>query len=369
MATLGPNDLKSISLPANWDAATLRSLALRDGTSYLDLVGEINDALVIADRDVKSGPLFDMVFETTEPVMEYRVGSSKTFERHTEYAQPDSQRADTTGHMLPIYKDDHKLGWTADFLEEARASRLTADIAASAQAYKDTLEKAVLTRIFKATADTGAGLGLGTGGKSVPFADGGTADANYIPVQRPDRAGAFAAAHTHYAAYNGVTQANLELAATHLWEHGHDAPFDLLVASADIGDWVNTTNVTGFVPRNMGLVAYGTTTATAQVDDRYQGVITTRRGPVRLWSSARIPTKYWTLYKSYGRNDSRNPLAMRVDPLFGTAPKLIVENVSRFPLAGAIVQIKYGIGVGEDRTSAMAVFNDAGGTYVAPTIS
>jgi hypothetical protein len=143
----------------------------------------------------------------------------------------------------------------------------------------------------------------------------------------------------------------------------------LLVAEADLGSWQNTTNVTGFVPRNYGLVQYGNQTALAQVGDKYQGVITTPRGPVRLWTSARIPTGYWDVYKSYGRGDVRNPLWMRIDPLWGMAPKLIVENVSRVPLAGAIVQIKYGIGVGEDRTNSVAVLNASSGSYTSPTIS
>lgn len=370
MAILGPNDLKSISLPAGIDLTVLRNMQLRSGQTYEAVVRDIDAAFSMARDSVLSGDLFDLVYMTNERTIEYRIGTNKTFERHTEYAQPDSQLANTTGHMLPVVKDDHKLGWTDDFLEEARQARIDADIAASIQAYKDRYEQAVLTRLFKATADSGAANGLGTSGVSVPLADGGTADANYVPVQNPSRAAAFAASHTHFLRLNGITQANLETAVDHLWEHGHDAPYDLLAAAADIASWQNTTNVTGFVPVNYGLVQYGVNTAlAATLPPKYQGVITTKRGPVRLWTNARIPTAYWSVYKSYGRNDVRNPVWMYTDPMWGTAPRLVVNNVSLFPLAGAIVQIKYGVGIGEDRVSAVAVRNDSSGSYSSPTIS
>jgi hypothetical protein len=370
MATIGPNDLKSIALPAGIDQTVLRNFQLRSGQTYEAVVRDLDAMLQLARDSVMGGPLFDMVYMSDRRDIEYRIGTNKMFERHTEYAQPDSQLADTTGHMLPLVKDDHKLGWTDDFLEEARQTRIDADIAASIQAYRDRLEQAVLTRLFKATADSGKANGLGSSGISVPLADAGTADATYVPMQRPDRAGAFSASHTHFLRLNGITQANLETAVDHLWEHGHDAPYDLLASAADLAAWQNVTNVTGFVPRNYGLVQFGSNTALAQgLDDKYQGVITTKRGPVRLWTNARIPTTYWSVYKSYGRNDVRNPIWMYTDPMWGTAPKLVVTNVSRYPLTGAIVQIKYGIGIGEDRVSAVAVLNAASGSYASPTIS
>ena len=369
MPIAGPNSLTNVVIPATWDAATLTAHSLRDGTTLASLLGNINAGLQVAQAEIANGPLAGLMYMTDQRTVEYGVGSSKTFEDHTEFAQPDSQRAETTGHMLPLSKKDHKLGWTMDFLEDVRTPRILADVAGSIQAYKDVVEKSALTRLFKLTGDSGKKNGLGASGVSVPFADGGTADSTYIPTQRMDRAGVFANSHTHFLRISGITQANVETAATHLWEHGHDAPYDLLASESDIAAWTTVANVTGYVARDRGLVSFGTNVSVANVSEQYQGVINTNRGPVRLWTSARIPTTYWSLYKSYGQNDPRNPLYMAFDPLYGMGPKLFVENVSRHPLAGAIIQVKYGIGVGEDRTAAVLVLNAGSGNYTTPAIS
>ena len=109
---------------------------------------------------------------------------------------------------------------------------------------------------------------------------------------------------------NGKTQAILTAGVKHIWEHGYDAPYDLLIAQADIASWVNTTNVTGYVARKDPLISYGLTADAANVDTSYIGVVETVYGSVRVRASARIPTKYWAVYKSYGPMDGRNPLVV-----------------------------------------------------------
>ena len=54
------------------------------------------------------------------------MGSSNGFEVHTEYGLPDPKGAATEGHMLPLIKYDRMLGWTYDYLEEARMSQIEA---------------------------------------------------------------------------------------------------------------------------------------------------------------------------------------------------------------------------------------------------
>jgi hypothetical protein len=58
--------------------------------------------------------------------MEYRypIGNTATMEPHTEYGRPDPRRAEMAGHMLPLRKWAYMLGWTADYLEEARMADL-----------------------------------------------------------------------------------------------------------------------------------------------------------------------------------------------------------------------------------------------------
>lgn len=368
---LGNNDLKNISLPTAWDNTELSRLKLRDGSTYQAVVADIDDALSIVNASLQTGFLANLFSVTTEPALEYRTGVSNGFEEHTEYTKPDPKRAKTTGHMLPLRKVDRALGWTADFLEEARQIQLDADIASMIDDSKNYFEKAVLTRLFKMEEETGKTNGLGAGGVSVPFADGGNGTIAWIPPQNPSRLiNAFNSGHDHYLRLNGITQANLETAVAHVWEHGHDGPFDLIASLADLSSWQNTTNVTGFKPIADPMIQYGVNNDLALVNASvYQGVINTKYGVVRLWTNGRIPTTAWGVVKSFGANDQRNPLRIRYDELFGFGVKLRTEFVSQYPLYGAIGIMKLGVGIGEDRSAAVLVTNAASGDYVTPTIS
>lgn len=368
MPLLGPGQLSQVAIPAAWDAAELANLALRDGRSYLEVLNDLNDALLMVQEEVEQSEMFDMIHTTPEVEVEYRSGTSNGFEDHTENAQPDAARGDTSGHMLPIKKKDRKLDWTTDFLEAARAAQLDADVADATQDYRDVMEQTALSRFFKKEADSGKQNGLGATGLSLPFVDGSSAGSiSFTPIRRPDRANAFTSSHNHYLRLDGLTQANVETAVQHLWEHGHDAPFNLVASESDLQSWTDASSVTGFVTRDMGLVSYGNDTSLAQVGQSYQGVIKTKRGPCRLMTNARIPSGYWGLTKVYGKDDQRNPLARRIDPMYGKGPKLVVERVSLYPLTGGIVVVKFGYGIGKDRTNGVLV--RSGAAYASPTIA
>jgi hypothetical protein len=234
----------------------------------------------------------------------------------------------------------------------------------------DEIEKMALTRLFKFEEESGRRFGLGATGVSVPFCDGGNSSVSFIPKPYPDRAAPFAASHNHYLRLDGITQANLEAAVGHLWEHGVDGPYELLISQSDVSDWTNTTNVTGFKEKAQMFINYGDETTLAGVGEEYIGAITTKQyGTVLVRPTARIPSGYWAVYKSYGRNDPRNPLWSRWDEVFGQGPQLVIANVSLYPLQGAIGEMKLGFGVGPDRTAAVLVENDSTGSYATPTIN
>ncbi len=366
MANLGPNDLKQFALPGTWDAAYLTKYALAEGTTYEQLFSDIASATAMANGAVMSDPLVSsLVSLTEEPTLEYRVGNSVAFEEHTEYSQPDAKRAATTGTMLPLRSWDFKLGWTWDFLRKARQFQLDNDIASALAAFSGLWQLRVLTRLFKSTYDA-----VGTSGKSVPLADAGTADSTYIPINKPERATAFAYTHDHIHAYNGITQAGLEAGVANLWEHGHDAPYDLLIAQADIASWSNTTNVTGWIKRKDDLILYGSSTDLSAAGSDYIATIeTSAYGSVRVRASARIPTTYWAIYKSYGSMDSRNPLIVRTSPQYGAGAVLLSGRqypITQFPLEGAILFTEWGVGVA-DRIGA-AVYENTAGSWADPTI-
>lgn len=368
--TLGVKDLKNVALPGAWDGNELARLRLRDGTTYESLVRDIDSALGIVNAGLNSGYLGRLTSLTSEPAIEYRTGGGNGFEDHTELTQPDRKFAETTGHMLPLKMRDRAMGWTADFLRQARRAQIDADISSLVEDAVDIYEKSIWTRHFKLAEETGKALGLGATGVSVPFADGGNGTIAFTPPPRPDRLiNAFSAAHTHFLVLNGITQANLETAVGHLWEHGVDAPYELVVSLADLGDWQNTTNVTGFKPKADAIVQYGGLDDIALVESEiYQGAVLTKYGSVRIYANARIPTGYWSVTKSYGAGDVRNPLRVRYDDVYGFGVKLIVNQVTLYPFTAAIGQFEFGVGV-SDRVAAVLVENDSSGTYASPTIS
>lgn len=366
MAILGPNDLKQFALPSYVDASYISKYQLASGETYDQYISDVTAALAMQNAALLTDPLIGGLVSVTEEMMlEYRSGVSNGFGVATEYGQGDSYRASTTGHMLPLIPYDRKLGWTFMFLDKARRMQLDADIASAMEDLRNLWHKTILTRLFKSTYDA-----VGSAGRSVPFADGGTADSNYVPPSMPDRGTDFAYTHQHYVALDGITQANLLTAIENLWEHGHDAPYELLISKSDISSWTNTTNVTGYVPRANSLIRYGSTQDLAQVADTYLGAIETSYGPVQMRMSARIPTAYWALYKSYGNEDQRNPLKIRVTAKYGVGAVLLAgDHIRKYPLENAILYSEFGVGIGEDRTSAVLVENSGDGTYTTPTIS
>ena len=365
MATLGPNDLKQYALPSYWDAATLSQLRLEQGQTYEAWINDVTAALAMANAALLTDPLIaSLISTTTDPALEYPTGVSNGFQVATEYGLPDAKRGNTTGHMLPLIAYDRGLGWTWMFLQKARQVQLDSDIASAMQDLKNIWAQRILTRLFKSDYDA-----VGSSGRSMPLADGGTADANYVPSPYPDRGGTFLYTHDHITNLNGITQANLEAALLLLWEHGHNSPFDLLIAEADISSWTNTTNVTGFIPRADPLLRYGSTQDLANVGADYIGAIETDYGAVRVRATGRVPTTYWSVYKSYGPLDARNPLRVRYNPKFGIGAVLLAgDHIRQYPLENAVMWMEFGVAVGEDRCAAAVIINSAGG-YSTPTNS
>lgn len=366
---LGTIDLKLVSLPSAWDAAELNRLRLRDGKTYAEMIADIEAALSIFNGSMMTGWLANLISTTDSPEVEYRQGATTSFQLETEYGQPDAQHGDITGHMLPLKGMNYKLEWTNLALENARSTRLDADIAVMLDAARNAWEQSILERLFKMEEETGKAFGLGATGYSVPFADGGAGTVAFTPPQRTDRASAFASTHDHFLRLDGITQANVETAVNHLWEHGHDAPFVIIASDADRAAWTNVTNVTGYKARASAGIVYGISESLADVSEEYTGAIVTQRGTAWLRLNARIPTGYWGVVKVYGSNDSRNPLKVRYDEMMGLGVRLAVGTMNLYPLSGAIPRFKFGVGVGMDRTAAVLVENDSSGDYATPTIS
>ena len=365
MATLSSAGLKETSLPSLWDSGELEKVRLADGTTFNQVVADLQAGLRVLNASLLDMPHYgDMIAIQDDPQVEYPIGVSNGVEEATEYSVPTPKRGATTGHMLPLRQWDRALGWTMMYLRRARQARLDADVRSAVVDIKSHWQKQLLTRFFKMEGET---VGS-TGNASVPFADGGATDSSYVPPDSPDGE-SFTGSHIHFLRHSDITDANVTAAIEHLQEHGHRSPFDIIAARADAGTW---TSLSGFkAPEWPGIVYHASTTERAAIPEitRYLGYIETDYGIARLWLTPRLPANYYGVYKSYGPGDPRNPLRVRINPNVGFGWQLVPGNWVNAPQLMAVLYSEFGVGVGEDRTNGVCVYIADSGSYTTPTIS
>ena len=371
---LGTRDTTSLVTLTGWDAAELRKFALADGTTYDQVVAQINIAMGALNAELYNNPLYGTLASyTDQPDIEYNMGASAGMELHTEYGMPDNQRAITEGHMLPLQKWDRGLGWTWDYLKDARLNQIQADIALGIQDIRDRWRVQLFTRLLQRGDDSGAAKGLGTSGLSPGFAT--TAGSTGVDFTPPTFGGStFSSTHEHYIPIAGgaFTAAVFQDIRAELREHGHMAPYDVLIG---ISDETTVRGLTGFVPVAQQQVAYGTSvslaTFQAEDDERsgsyYIGIIEDCR--VRVVPG--MPQYYGFGYKTYGMNNPRNPLRVRVErgrsmPMFTamTNPK---SGRGYYPIQQLILYGEFGVGVGDRTNGTPRYVNNAAWSDGTPT--
>jgi len=354
MTLLGNRDTRDNVILTGIDAALLTNWRLRDGATYEQVVQMANAALGGFNAGLGSDPFWSMLISFTDQMeTRYAIGNSASMVAHTEYGRPDPTRAEMAGHMLPLRKWDHMLGWTADYLEEARLDDLAADIALAIEAASNRWRISLLQRLLKRGDDSGTVNGLSTTGLSPGFAtDAGSTGVDFIP---PSYAGtAFTSAHEHYVADAGgaLTYAIFQDMAAELREHGHEPPFEALISPSDESV---VTAITEFLGVNEALVNAGV--LAAQVN--FSGASVSGKRPIgaiadfRVWVVPGMPNDYAFGFKSYGANSARNPLRVRV-PDGQRAPRLVAirdsNNPGIAPVQNLMTQLAFGVGVG-DRTN------------------
>ena len=342
-----------------WDAALIEKFKLADGTAIAQVASELNAALGALNAEISSDPFYSGVASyTDEPTVEYRVGSSNGFETHTEYGRPDSKRADIAGHMLPLIKKDRMLGWTWDYLKEARAPQIQADIADAIKDARDLWRVAFLTRLLKRGDDSGASVGLSATGLSAGFAT--AAASTGVDFTPPAFGGtAFDSNHEHYVGITGgaFTRAAFQDMYDELREHGHEAPFDFICGPSDRAA---IEALSGFTGPSTALVRVGTSSNVAVIDPaQYFG---TMLGYFQLREVRGVPQYYGAAYKSYGSNSQRNPLRVRLERGI-TAPRIVAMPDPRngsmaHPLQNLMLYTEIGVGT-YDRTAATPRYNNS----------
>lgn len=354
MANIGQRDTTHLVMLTGWDATELENFKLQDGTTYGAVAGQLNAALGALNAEFANDWMANLYSVTDQPDLEYRVGSSNGFEVHTEYGRPDPQRADTEGHMLPLVAYDRLLGWTWDYLREARQEQIDADIADAIKDARDKRRVNILTRCLKRGDDSGASSGLGSSGYSPGFATtAGSTSVDFVP---PSFGGSsFANTHEHYSDIAGgvFTNAVFTEAKGEIREHGHEPPYEFLIGPSDE---TTVRALTNFTPVAENLVIYGSTQDRARLGVGADGagwyIGTISDFAVRVVHG--MPQYYGFGYKSYGRMSQRNPLRLRV---FKGASALSVVAMTDpnagsgiTPIQNLMLYLQFGVGVA-DRTA------------------
>ena len=372
MTLLGNRALADNVILTGVDAALLTNYRLRDGATYQDVVNMMEAALGGFNAGIGSDSFWSMLVSYTDQLEHrYPIGNSASMVAHTEYGRPDPQRAEMAGHMLPFRKWDHMLGWTADYLEEARLDDLAADVALAIDAANTRWRMSLLQRLLKRGDDSGTVNGLSTTGLSPGFATAAASTGvDFVP---PSYGGtAFTSAHEHYVTIAGgaFTTAVFTDAAAELREHGHEPPYEFIIGPSDEAAVVALTE---FLSVNEALINAGV--LSAQVT--FSGQAINGKRPIgaiegfRVWVVPGVPQYYGFGWKSYGMNSIRNPLRVRV-PMGQRAPRLLAirdsNNPGIAPVQNLMTQIAFGVGVG-DRTNGTSRYVNHADTWADGTAS
>ena len=359
MANLGPRDTSHLVMLTGWDATELQNFTLQDGATYAEVVARMSAALAGLNAEFAGDWMSSLYSLTDQPDVEYRVGSSNGFEEHTEYGRPDAKRAATEGHMLPLKGWDRMLGWTWDYLRDARLPQIEADIADAIKDARDKRRQRILRRLLKAGDDSGATLNLGTGGYSPGFAH--AAASTEVDFTPPTYGGtSFDSDHTHYVGITGsaYTNALFTDAKDEIREHGHEPPYSFLAGPSDEATIKALSN---FTPVPELLVRYGATQDLATLGVAEIGTGAYPIGTINdfaVYIVRGMPQYYGFGWKPYGRLSQRNPLRVRLHK--GSSAWQIVAMTDphspgrgMYPIERLMLFVEFGVGVA-DRTNGTA---------------
>lgn len=370
---LGPITLQNRGLPLGVDGTRIAQWMMRDGITYGQLVNQV--ALALGDVNQELVNKWGFLFGITEEIaLEYEDGgANKELEELTDIDEMVAVQGSTIGHMLPLRYYGNAIGGSKRAFRDIRSAQIRANIAALARRGRNRFERLLLQRFF-----SNAEEAIGASGYSVPFVRGTGGNIDYTPVAYDGVA--FASSHDHFVGVNVSTPKTmadvLEALVLTLAEHGHEAPYTALVSRADTALFAALVNKVqlvdvGVMPMRGGLTAgpqfYASGVQTLDRIGSYQSTL----GAIDLIASGRIPTAYVGLTKSYGNNDSRNSLAIRVHPLRGFGLQVVPETTpdDDFPIKQLDIDFEFGIGVGQDRTNGAVGYLVAGGTYANAVIT
>lgn len=357
MAT-GARDTTSLVMLTGWDATALQNYRLQDGTSYAEVVSILEMGLGALNSELTAGLWGQLASFQDRPDVEYRVGSSNGMEEHTEWGRADAKRAATEGHMLPLKAWDRALGWTWDYLRQARMDQIEADVQDAIKDVRDKWRQRILRRLIKRGDDSGALLGLGSSGYSPGFAT--AAASTSVDFTPPANGGTtFDSDHEHYVGIAGgvFTNAVFTDAKAELREHGHEPPYEFLIGPADE---TTVRALTDFYPVANSNVAYGANISLATLGseaDMIGGYYIGSHTDFNIRVVRGMPQYYGFGWKSYGTLSQRNPVRIRLQKNVGAPMAFAMTDPTAgnatTPVQYLMFFLEFGVGVA-DRTNGTA---------------
>jgi hypothetical protein len=370
---LGYQTLLNKALPTGWDATRLAEWQFRDGVTYGELVNMVAMALAGFNAEM----LRDwgwLTFVTEEIAMEYEDGGSVTPSPDiTDVDDVDPTHGTTIGHMIDLRVYGEAIGGTRRYFRDARSAKIQASIATIVRKLRWRFEQKVLTRWFTNTEFT-----IGSAGYNVPFVRGTGGNVDFAPPAFDGEA--FATSHDHYIGVDDDTLSHADVLnrlAETLQEHGHQPPYTAVVARADVALYLALGKWVEIVDPIIQTIDRGGATSGAQFyaagarEFGQIGFFQSDYGLIEVRATARIPTTYAGMVKSYGSNTARNPLAIRVHPESGFGAMVRPETTpdDDYPLKKLNIEMEYDVGVGADRTNGAAARLVSGGAWTNPTVS
>jgi hypothetical protein len=373
---LGPATILAFALPTGVDGDRIAKWQLRDGTSYQQVVQQT--ALALSDLNTEFTQRYgNWMSITEEMMMEYENGGSVTELREiTDVDKVDVISGSTIGHMIDLKVYGGGVGGTKRYFRDARAAQVRSHVATLVRQAKWRFEKKLFNRFFTNTENA-----IGNSGYDVPFVRGSGGNVDFTPP--PYHGEVFLSSHDHFIGLDSGSKGFddvIEECIEHLAEHGHEAPFNMIVSKTDV-DAGSYHALADFVELKSNVIINidrgGSTSGNelyANGTPQLRGVIghyQSRYGQVDLMATPRVPTGFAGAYKSYGQLDPRNPLAVRVHPAVGFGIRIVTEttNDNEYPIKQLNVEFEFGVSVGSDRTNGVVAKLVSGGAYGNPTIS
>lgn len=377
MAILGPRALLDIAVPTGIDGSKVLSWAMRDGTSGPQVIGRA--ASIIGEVNQRVFNKYSgMLYVTQEIYARYRQGAgSKTrTPRRPEFAKPDPIRGQEIGHMLPLHDYADAVAWSQLYLRDAYMAQLDADLREIADRWETRVGEDFWTRVLTDNENLLPGA---TAGWDVGWAIGTGTNVNYIPPQYG--ATVHTAAHTHYVWVDDATGSwadVLDDQVAHLRHHGTAGRLVEFVSGADLAEWQAIDGFVELNPRGVTVVSGNVGAPIRITDGEFEGLpgetfgyVNTLRGLVELRYDDFIPTNYCFLTKTYGANNPRNPVAVRVHPTggFGLVVDPQVTNSIVPELDYVMFTASHGIGVNDRIAGVAGYLNNGASAWVDATVA